>query len=187
MGEITCKVCGAQYPDKRKSCPRCGCRKGEAVPAYLRCKRCGTTLPSRNAACPGCGQEISPRTATAILLPPVRNVDRRKALVWWGTGIAITLLLLIGEFFWVKSIYADDAYIQIKELWGDPVDISKNRREPDPVYKAPPSPAPKSTTDVKPLEEVSETVSEGTISSAEDLPIAEPEIREEDISVSDVE
>ena len=73
MSQTTCRVCGQVYPDSQKSCPRCGCQQGAAIPAYLRCKRCGTVLPSSLRNCPQCGQGISPKTASVVLFRELAN------------------------------------------------------------------------------------------------------------------
>ncbi len=133
MSEYTCKVCGMNFPEKQKTCPRCGCPKGETVPAYLRCNRCGTVMPSKHETCPDCSLDISPQTATACMLPPEEPGNRRKQKIWRNIAIGILLVVLVGEFFLVKTIYTETSYSNAIELWGEEVAIDKNRRAPDKI------------------------------------------------------
>ncbi len=133
MAEYTCKVCGLNYPEKQKSCPRCGCLKGDTVPAYLRCNRCGTILSSKHETCPDCGLDISPRTATVALLPPDEPEKCRKQKTKKIIAAILLFILLLGEFFLVKIIYTKTSYNNAIELWGTEVSIEKNRRAPDKI------------------------------------------------------
>lgn len=177
MSQTTCRVCGQVYPDSQKSCPRCGCQQGAAIPAYLRCKHCGTVLPSSLRNCPNCGQGISPRTAGVVLfreltggqngqaeggIPngagnrqgaarntrPKGNAAEskkskratrpssrgRRALLWTGS-VAAAALLLTGEAFLVKGIYANSTYRECLDLWNCGGSVTANKRTPDPVYE----------------------------------------------------
>ncbi|MBS7408343.1 MAG: hypothetical protein SOU82_05940 [Alloprevotella sp.] len=134
---MKCKVCGTEYPDKKSQCPRCGCRKGETIPANLKCKRCGTTFSSRHKTCPACGIVVSPTTAEVAFLPPSNAKAKMKQRLIWGALWLGLVLVCIGEAFLVKAIYARSAQNTAKELWEANDRIEDNRREPDPIYKQP--------------------------------------------------
>lgn len=135
--EHICKVCGTHYPVKKSRCPKCGCHDGETVPAFLRCKRCGTVFPSKHKECPACGQIVSPQTATGTVLPAGYAKRERR----WRTGLIIaaaaTLLVVLGELFLVRVIYANVTYHESLRLWQSGGSIEANRRAPDPVYEEP--------------------------------------------------
>lgn len=157
MSQTTCKVCGRIYSADQKSCPRCGCLQGATIPAYLRCKRCGTVLPSSQRNCPKCGQPISPQTAGVVLFRdlagkpsaaasatplnqgkpkrPSTPISKRQRIWRWIGGIAAALLVLVGETFLVKTIYANVTYRECLELWNCGGSVAANRRAPDPVYE----------------------------------------------------
>ena len=167
MSQTTCRVCGQVYPDSQKSCPRCGCQQGAAIPAYLRCKRCGTVLPSSLRNCPQCGQGISPKTASVVLFRELANgqggqtggrtpsdatnsqkatksnapkraaqpADKRRKTLLWAASITAVALLLTGETFLVKSIYANVTYRECLDLWNCGGSVAANKRTPDPVYE----------------------------------------------------
>ena len=169
MSQTTCRVCGQVYPDSQKSCPRCGCQQGAAIPAYLRCKRCRTVLPSSLCNCPQCGQGISPKTASVVLFRELANgqggqtegrtpsgaanspkttksdapkraaqpADKRRKTLLWAASIAAVALLLTGETFLVKSIYANVTYRDVSTSGTAAVRWRPTSARPTPFMKAP--------------------------------------------------
>lgn len=59
---------------------------------------------------------------------------RRKTLLW-AASIAAVALLLTGETFLVKSIYANVTYRECLDLWNCGGSVAANKRTPDPVYE----------------------------------------------------
>lgn len=59
---------------------------------------------------------------------------RRKKLLW-AASIAAVALLLTGETFLVKSIYANVTYRECLDLWNCGGSVAANKRTPDPVYE----------------------------------------------------
>lgn len=133
--QTTCRVCGTTYAATFARCPRCGCERGGTKPAFLRCKRCGTVMPSSRHTCPGCGLDVSPHTATGVLLPPGWAAEGRRQRRRLVVGAVVLVVLLIVEAFVVRAVFSHVTYSESLHLWNSGGSIEANRRAPDPVYQ----------------------------------------------------
>ena len=61
--------------------------------------------------------------------------DKRRKTLLWAASIAAVALLLTGETFLVKSIYANVTYRECLDLWNCGGLVAANKRTPDPVYE----------------------------------------------------
>jgi hypothetical protein len=138
--EYLCTVCHTPYAASAGHCPRCGCRRGENVPAFLRCKNCRTIFAAHRKACPGCGQKNTPQNATGVFLPTGYDYRCRQQRRRYLIAAVIVAAVAVGEIFVVSRLYQQETYRESLQLWNTPENIDANRRSPDPVYEEPAAP-----------------------------------------------
>lgn len=123
-------------PSSLRNCPQCGQCISPKTASVVLFRELANGQGGQTEGRTPSGAANSPKTTKSNAPKRAAQLPgkRRKTLLW-AASIAAVALLLTGETFLVKSIYANVTYRECLDLWNCGGSVAANKRTPDPVYE----------------------------------------------------
>ena len=134
---LRCKHCGETFTSSHQFCPGCKSPVSPRTADAVLLSQVPKTRVVRSEVIARETAAVRQADERAKPTPPRTPQSRKKLRRRWALAIVVALLLLVGETFLVKAVYANITYRESLKLWNCGGSVEANQRTPDPVRVTP--------------------------------------------------